>query len=97
MSALLVVDVQNDFLEGSLALRNCPAGQDGMGVIPAINSVLDTVNFDLVVYTRDWHPSNHISFVENIEKRRLHSTNKVIIEIICNWNNLLQCSPYGSC
>jgi nicotinamidase-related amidase len=26
-SALLVVDVQNDFLEGSLALRNCPAGQ----------------------------------------------------------------------
>ena len=41
MSALLVVDVQNDFLEGSLALRNCPAGQDGMGVIPAINSVLD--------------------------------------------------------
>lgn len=77
VSALLVVDVQNDFLDGSLALRNCPAGQDGMGVIPAINSVLDTVSFDLVVYTRDWHPPNHISFVENVDKWRLHPTNKI--------------------
>ncbi|CAC5389331.1 unnamed protein product [Mytilus coruscus] len=78
VSALIVVDVQNDFLDGSLALRNCPAGQDGLGVIPAINSVLDTVNFDLVVYTRDWHPSNHISFIDNIDKRKLHSTNKIL-------------------
>ncbi|KAJ8298076.1 hypothetical protein KUTeg_024607 [Tegillarca granosa] len=65
VSVLVIIDVQNDFLLGSLALRNCPAGQDGMGVLPAINSVLDTVNFDLVVYTRDWHPSDHISFIDN--------------------------------
>lgn len=78
VSALIVVDVQNDFLDGSLALRNCPAGQDGLGVIPAINSVLDHVNFDLVVYTRDWHPSNHISFLENVEKRKLHPNTKVV-------------------
>ncbi|KAK3100778.1 hypothetical protein FSP39_025191 [Pinctada imbricata] len=77
VSALVIVDVQNDFLEGSLALRNCPAGQDGLGVIPAINSVLDTVTFDLVVYTRDWHPQDHISFVDNVKQRPLHSSCKV--------------------
>ena len=29
ISALLVIDVQNDFISGSLAITNCPAGQDG--------------------------------------------------------------------
>lgn len=76
-SALIVVDVQNDFLDGNLALRNCPAGQDGLGVIPAINSVLDTVNFELVVYTRDWHPEDHISFAENKHIRPFHSTSQI--------------------
>ena len=28
-SALVVVDVQNDFISGSLAIKNCPAGQNG--------------------------------------------------------------------
>ncbi|XP_033742330.1 nicotinamidase-like [Pecten maximus] len=73
VAALVIVDVQNDFLDGSLSLRNCPAGQDGNGVIPAINSVLDTVTFDLVVYTRDWHPEDHISFIENVDKRPLQT------------------------
>jgi len=29
ISALIVVDVQNDFISGSLAISNCPAGHDG--------------------------------------------------------------------
>ena len=29
MSALLVIDVQNDFISGSLAVVNCPAGEKG--------------------------------------------------------------------
>ena len=29
VSALLVIDVQNDFISGSLAITGCPAGQDG--------------------------------------------------------------------
>lgn len=28
----------------------------------------------MVVYTLDWHPSDHISFIENVNKRRLHSS-----------------------
>ena len=53
--ALLVVDVQNDF---------CPGGalaiQDGDQVVPVINQLIP--QFDIVVYSRDWHPQDHISF-----------------------------------
>jgi len=32
VSSLIVVDVQNDFISGSLAISNCPAGHDGYEV-----------------------------------------------------------------
>ena len=32
VSCLIVVDVQNDFISGSLAISNCPAGHDGLEV-----------------------------------------------------------------
>ena len=32
VSCLIVVDVQNDFITGSLAISNCPAGHDGLEV-----------------------------------------------------------------
>ncbi|UGU18280.1 bifunctional nicotinamidase/pyrazinamidase [Sinomicrobium kalidii] len=55
MKALLVVDVQNDFLPGgSLAV---PHGDE---VIPVINALQS--RFDLVVATQDWHPGGHLSF-----------------------------------
>ena len=77
VSALVVVDVQNDFIDGSLNLQNCPAGQDGSEVIPIINSLIDTVPFDLIVYTKDWHPDNHISFIDNVKARPLTERCKV--------------------
>jgi nicotinamidase/pyrazinamidase len=58
MDALLVVDVQNDFLPGG-ALQV----PDGDKVIPVINRLLD--QFDLVLATQDWHPANHGSFAAN--------------------------------
>lgn len=55
--ALIVVDVQNDFCPGwALGV----AGGDE--VIPVINRLVDS--FDVVVYTRDWHPQNHVSFAD---------------------------------
>ncbi len=57
--ALLVVDVQNDFLPGgALAV---PEGQD---VIPALQRYLDVFMEATapVFATRDWHPTNHCSF-----------------------------------
>jgi nicotinamidase/pyrazinamidase len=54
-SALLVIDVQNDF---------CPGGAlevaDGDAIIPLINRLAG--KFETVVVTQDWHPGNHISF-----------------------------------
>jgi nicotinamidase/pyrazinamidase len=55
-SALIVVDVQNDFADpdGSLAVR------DGAAVVPAVNAeVADARRAGAtVVYTQDWHPAS---------------------------------------
>jgi nicotinamidase/pyrazinamidase len=57
--ALVIVDVQNDFLPGgSLAVR------DGDAVIPVLNGYIDRFREQgLNIYaTRDWHPPDHCSF-----------------------------------
>ena len=35
----LVIDVQNDFIDGPLAISNGPAGEDGNEVVSPINEV----------------------------------------------------------
>jgi|SRR5690606_25199390 len=56
--ALIIVDIQNDFLPGgSLAVV------DGDTIIPKINQLQQ--HFDLVVATQDWHPISHKSFAAN--------------------------------
>jgi nicotinamidase/pyrazinamidase len=57
--ALLVVDVQNDFLPGgSLGVS------DGHAVVPVLNQYIETfAGHNLPIFlTRDWHPENHCSF-----------------------------------
>jgi nicotinamidase/pyrazinamidase len=59
--ALLVVDIQNDFLPGgALGIR------DGHQVIPILNRWIEEAQRSgaLVFASRDWHPRNHISFKE---------------------------------
>lgn len=57
-TALIIVDVQHDFLPGgALGVKN------GDQVIPALEEAAKEA--DLVVATRDWHPANHMSFSEN--------------------------------
>ena len=57
-TALIVVDVQNDF---------CPGGAlavpDGDAVVPAINALMD--RFGQIVLTQDWHPAGHASFASS--------------------------------
>ena len=75
MKALLVIDVQNDFLPGGpLEVK------DGNNIISKINEIMS--DYDVVVATKDWHPQNHISFASN------HS-NKSVGDII-NLNGLNQ-------
>jgi len=58
MRALILVDIQNDFIPGgSLAVH------DGDAVVPVANQVKQA--FDLVVATQDWHPPDHGSFASN--------------------------------
>jgi len=64
-SALLLVDVQDCFLE-----QNTTNGQPGSlsvpasHIIPLINSIREKKSclFDTVILTQDFHPANHISF-----------------------------------
>ena len=60
--ALIMVDMQNDFLiGGTLAVTDADL------VIRPINSMLKA--FDHLVYSRDWHPADHCSFAGNPEFR----------------------------
>ncbi|XP_060518213.1 nicotinamidase-like [Cylas formicarius] len=77
ISALLVIDVQNDFICGTLDIRNCPAQQNGEDVIEPINHLLDSVDFDAVFYSHDWHPEDHVSFVDNLHLRKLHESSPI--------------------
>lgn len=53
--ALVLVDLQNDFVDGgALAVRG------GQEVVAIANRLMPY--FDLVVATQDWHPSDHQSF-----------------------------------
>lgn len=57
-TALLLVDVQHDFLPGgALAV---PQGDEILPVIASIQS-----QFDHLVATQDWHPADHGSFAAN--------------------------------
>jgi nicotinamidase/pyrazinamidase len=57
-TALLIIDVQNDF---------CPGGnlavEEGDTIIPIVNHI--SSRFPMVVATRDWHPEGHISFASS--------------------------------
>ena len=54
-TALLVIDVQNDF---------CPGGAlqvaGGNEIIPGINQ--EMIKYDYIILTQDWHPKGHSSF-----------------------------------
>lgn len=58
MKALLLIDIQNDFLPGGRL-----AVPDGDAIIPIINALQP--QFDLVVATQDWHPAGHQSFASS--------------------------------
>lgn len=77
INAFLVVDAQNDFISGTLDISNCAAQQNGSEIIEPINRIIDTVAFDAVFYSLDWHPSDHVSFIDNIKMRPLHESSDV--------------------
>src|SRR5688572_24046988 len=77
MNALILVDIQNDFMPGGpLAV---PFGDE---IIPLVNELQNS--FSLVVATQDWHPQSHKSFASNhagkkpFERITLHGLEQVL-------------------
>jgi nicotinamidase/pyrazinamidase len=68
MKALLLIDIQTDFLPGGAL-----AVPGGDAIIPVVNSIQD--RFTLIVATQDWHPGGHKSFASS------HHGKKVFEEI----------------
>jgi nicotinamidase/pyrazinamidase len=66
-SALIVIDVQNDF---------CPGGAlavpQGDTIIPVVNRLIGAS--DVVVLTQDWHPTRHGSFASSHAGRQPFET-----------------------
>ncbi|SDR95368.1 bifunctional nicotinamidase/pyrazinamidase [Christiangramia echinicola] len=61
MNALVIIDVQNDFMPGgALAVPN------GDEIVPIINDL--QAKFELVIATQDWHPAGHASFASTHEE-----------------------------
>lgn len=58
MNALILVDLQNDFLSGGAL-----AVPEGDAVVPIANAL--AARFPIVVATQDWHPAAHESFAAN--------------------------------
>lgn len=68
MKVLLVVDVQRDFCAGGALV--VPQGEE---VVPVINRMMRSGEFDLIIATRDWHPAAHVSFADNHPGQTLFS------------------------
>ena len=63
MKALLLIDIQQDFLPGGAL-----AVPDGHAIIPVVNRL--TGSFPLVAATQDWHPRGHSSFASSHAGKR---------------------------
>lgn len=87
MKALIIVDVQNDFLPGGAL-----AVPEGDEIIPYINSIQPTYN--MVVATQDWHPKDHGSFADNHEDKvpgniiELNGLTQILWPVHCVQNDL---------
>lgn len=68
MRALLVVDVQNDFLPGGAL-----AVSGGDAILETVNRLMAAFRAagDIVVCTADWHPEDHVSFAANHPQHKL--------------------------
>jgi len=62
--ALMIVDMQKDFMPGGAL-----AVAEGDAIVPLVNRLSE--KFPTRIFTRDWHPANHISFSDKPEFKDL--------------------------
>jgi nicotinamidase/pyrazinamidase len=87
MKALILVDIQNDFLPGgALAV---PGGDE---IVSLANELME--EFEIVVATQDWHPPDHGSFAANhsgkeiFESIELDGLPQTLWPVHCVWDTL---------
>ena len=51
-------------------------------VVEPINKMIERVPFDAFYYSLDWHPQDHISFIDNVKLRKLDQDSKVTLILI---------------
>jgi nicotinamidase/pyrazinamidase len=56
---LLLVDIQNDFISGSLAVK------DAETILPTVKRLIKDYPFQIIVSSQDFHPVGHISFASS--------------------------------
>ncbi len=61
MITLIIVDLQNDFISGTMSVKN--AKNILLKIKDFITANKD--NIDKIIFTADWHPYNHCSFKRN--------------------------------
>lgn len=65
VKALLVIDVQNDFYEsGQLSIPEASL------INRPINQLLNSMEYELIVASQDWHPADHLSFATNHQNKK---------------------------
>jgi nicotinamidase/pyrazinamidase len=80
--AFLIVDVQNDFMEGGAL-----AVPDANAIVPLINALM--AKFPIVVASKDWHPTDHVSFAINHSGKKIgdviqvHDMDQVLWPVHC--------------
>jgi nicotinamidase/pyrazinamidase len=81
MKALILVDIQNDFLPGgSLAVP------EGNKIIPFVNQLIKNFN-GLIVTTQDFHPPNHKSFASNNPGKQIGELGELNGQVQVMWPN----------
>ncbi len=64
-SALILVDIQPDFMPGgALPVR------EGDGIVQPVSRLVRSSRFRAILATQDWHPAGHISFASSHPGRR---------------------------
>jgi nicotinamidase/pyrazinamidase len=87
-SALLVVDMQPDFMPGgALAVMN------GHDIVAPIDRMMRSSRFGVIAATQDWHPPGHVSFAsahpgrKSFETIELHGREQILWPDHCVQNS----------
>lgn len=58
MKHLIVVDMQNDFVDGALGSKEAEA------IVPNVIKLIDSEDYDNIIYTKDTHYNNYMDTLE---------------------------------